>query len=287
MIYVSTGGFSGQSAFKTSQQYIEAGIDSIELSGGIAEKDLLANLKRLSSTANFAVHNYFPPPDKPFVFNLATPDKELAHQSIRQVETAIMWAIELGHSIYSFHAGFLLDPKVGDLGKRIPNQVLVERELAMNLFLERVSALARFAEREGVTLLIENNVLSRNNYLNFSGNPFLMADAQECVRVMKNTPDNVRLLVDVAHLKVSANSLNFDPIEFLGLCRDWISGYHLSDNDGFSDSNEMVTENSWFWPYLKKDLPYYSLEIYKVDVSVLVKQRNLAISRLVNSYAKY
>jgi sugar phosphate isomerase/epimerase len=287
MIYVSTGGSSGQSALKTAQQYIEVGIDSIELSGGMPEKDLLIGLKRLRSMVNFAVHNYFPPPDNPFVFNLATPNEELAHQSMCQVETAIIWALELGHSFYSFHAGFLLDPKVSDLGRRIPNQGLVERELAMNLFLDRVNSLARFAEKEGVTLLIENNVLSQNNHVNFSGNPFLMADAHECVHVMKNTPDNVRLLVDVAHLKVSANSLNFDPVEFLALCDGWISGYHLSDNDGHSDSNGIVTANSWFWPYLKKDLTYYSLEIYKVDVSVLVKQRHYVTSQLAKNYAKY
>lgn len=285
MIYVSTGGSSGQSAFKTSKQYLEAGIDSIELSGGMPEKDLLSNLKSLGPMVNFAVHNYFPPPDKPFVFNLATPDKEIADQSMRQVETAIVWALELGLAFYSFHAGFLLDPKVRDLGRRIPNQRLLNRTLGMNLFLDRVGALAHFAEKEGVTLLIENNVLSRNNYLNFSGNPFLMADANECIHVMKNTPDNVRLLVDVAHLKVSANSLNFDPVGFLNLCGDWIAGYHLSDNDGSSDSNGVVAENSWFWPYLKKDLTYYSLEIYNVEVDVLMEQRNFAMSQLMKNYA--
>ena len=103
---------------------------------------------------------------------------------------------------------------------------------------------------------------------------------------MKNTPDNVRLLVDVAHLKVSANSLNFDPVNFLSLCSDWISGYHLSDNDGHSDSNGIVTNDSWFWPYINKNLNYYSLEVYGVELRVLVEQRNLVASHLENNNAK-
>ena len=89
---------------------------------------------------------------------------------------------------------------------------------------------------------------------------------------MQNTPDNVNLLVDVAHLKVSAQTLGFDPEEMFRLCEPWIQAYHLSDNDGTRDSNESIRENSWFWPYLKKNLDYYSLEIYGVAPDLINKQ---------------
>ena len=82
-----------------------------------------------------------------------------------------------------------------------------------------------------------------------------------------------KMLVDLAHLKVSSNSLNFDAIEFLSECDSWISAYHLSDNDGTRDSNEPFSKDSWFWPYLKKDLNYYSIEVYTNDFSVLKKQK--------------
>ena len=59
-----------------------------------------------------------------------------------------------------------------------------------------------------------------------------MAKYEECIQVMKSVPNNVKMLVDLAHLKVSSNSLNFDAIEFLSKCDLWISAYHLSDNDG-------------------------------------------------------
>ena len=108
----------------------------------------------------------------------------------------------------------------------------------MSRFIENVNELALFAEELGATLLIENNVLSYSNYHYFNENPFLMVNAEECIKVMNETPDNVLLLVDVAHLKVSSNSLGFNKIQFLELVNSFIGAYHLSDNDGLSDSNE-------------------------------------------------
>ena len=41
-----------------------------------------------------------------------------------------------------------------------------------------------------------------------------MGDPEETLKIMKNSPNNIKLLVDVAHLKVSANSLNYNQIYF-------------------------------------------------------------------------
>ena len=62
-----------------------------------------------------------------------------------------------------------------------------------------------------------------------------MCDSIECKKIITKTPKNVKLLVDVAHLKVSAKSLKFDTEKFFNDCNDLIGGYHLSDNDGLSD----------------------------------------------------
>ena len=113
--------------------------------------------------------------------------------------------------------------------------------------------------------MIENNVLSKNNLDNFEDNPFLMCDETECDEIIKNTPNNVKLLVDVAHLKVSANSLKFNKENFLNHCNEFTGGYHLSDNNGLSDTNQKFDENAWFWDYIKKDKNYYSIEVYNAS----------------------
>ena len=55
-----------------------------------------------------------------------------------------------------------------------------------------------------------------------------MCDPEETLSIMKNSPENIKLLVDVAHLKVSSNSLQFKPEEFFLKCNDYISGLHIA-----------------------------------------------------------
>ena len=87
---------------------------------------------------------------------------------------------------------------------------------------------------------------------------------------MNNTSSSVNLLIDVAHLKVSSNSLEFDPAIFLNEVNSYIKAYHFSDNDGKSDSNESFNKDSWFWNYIKKDLDYYSIEVYDYSNNTII-----------------
>jgi sugar phosphate isomerase/epimerase len=276
MILISTGGFRNQTAVATSEQLLAAGIRDIELSGGLPAPDLLDGLRQLRGRANFRLHNYFPPPPEAFVFNLATPDPVLAERCMAHVRQAIQWSTELGSQVYGFHAGFLIDPAVSELGRSIGQRRLHDRQQCLELFIERVDRLADFAREQGCDLLIENNVLSELNHESFGTDPFLMSTPEEARLIMENTPDNVNLLLDVAHLKVSARSLGYDPAGFFSLCGEWIRSYHLSDNDGLADSNESISEDSWFWPHLDPAIRDATLEVYRCTPQHLAKQRDLA-----------
>ena len=98
-----------------------------------------------------------------------------------------------------------------------------------------------------------------------------MCDPEETLKIAKQFPTNVKLLIDVAHLKVSAKTLRFDPQMMLRKCKEYIGGYHLSDNDGMSDSNESFEANAWFWKYMKKDLEYISIEVYNKPIDEMKK----------------
>ena len=286
MIYVSTGGFKSFNCIQSINELIKHGIHNIELSGGkykINQIDQLKSEKSLISSLNLQVHNYFPPPQYPFVFNLASLDKDIATKSINHALQSIKLASSLKSKYYSFHAGFLLDPQVSELGKKIKKRSLYDRNQAKLKFVERVNKLAFEAEKANITILIENNVLSHNNFNQFEENILLMVDEPECTEIMNQLRKNVKMLVDVAHLKVSANSLNFDPISFLDRLNKWIYAYHLSENNGKKDSNEKIRLDSWFWPHLKKDLDYYSIEVYGEKPEELAKQRDLAQHMIYNS----
>lgn len=282
LIYISTGGFRGRRADEVASELLGAGIKFIELSGGEYSATLLSDLEALKYKISFQLHNYFPAPQDPFVLNLGSLDPVIGERSVAHVEQALQWCTALGANRYSFHAGFLLDPKVDELGKRIPSRHLYDRDECIEVFVSRVSRLAGIAKKVGIDLMVENNVLSAKNAAEFSTNPLLMCDPQECLRVIDLLPESVKLLIDVAHLKVSANSLKFNPSRMFELCTDRIAGYHLSDNNGLEDSNRPFSEDAWFWQHINPDVNYFTVEVYGCSQEQLALQANLIRSKLKN-----
>ena len=280
MIYISTGGIKNKNASKFSEELVSYGINEIELSGGLHSESLLDDLLILSTKINFQIHNYFPPPEKPFVLNLGSLDPEVGMRSYDHVVKALEWCSILGSDHYSFHAGFLLDPGVHELGKKIVDRDLYDRDKSKEIFVSRVKNLHEIAKNSDITLMIENNVLSNNNSLEFKSNPLLMCAPEECNEVLNNLPEDIKLLIDVAHLKVSANSLNFNPEKMFHMCENRIGGYHLSDNNGLSDTNQAFNSKSWFWNYLNPLIDYISIEVYSSDFNLLLDQKKLTKLKL-------
>ena len=195
-------------------------------------------------------------------------------------------AISLGCPRYSFHAGFRINPHVSELGKKLGRHSLQDRKFAYELFGDRVLMLAEEARQEGVTLFIENNVINSANLSFYGEDPLLLTHPDEISCFMKNMPSNVHLLLDVAHLKVSSNALGFDLIDAHETLKEWIKGYHLSDNDGMTDSNGEVSEDSWFWQVLIPNLDYYTLEVYKTPAYKLAEQYEYVSAKVGNLSCK-
>jgi sugar phosphate isomerase/epimerase len=280
MIYVSTGGNSNQTAIETAHDYARFGIKNIELSGGAYDNEIIKNVEALIKNTDVQLHNYFPPPKEPFVINLASSNPHIVERTKKHIQFSIDLSAKINTRLYSFHAGFLLDPSVDDLGRQINKKPLMDRKKALDNFVKNVNDLAIYADSLGVSLLIENNVLSYENRERFKGNPLLMTDSKECEFVMQETGSNVSLLIDIAHLKVSANSLNFNAIKFLESLDPWIKAYHFSDNDGLSDSNNPIYKDSWFWPYIRSNVDYYSIETYGKSPEFLNRQVELVKTML-------
>ena len=282
MIFLSTGGERHQTAANTALQFFEAGVHCVELSGGAYSDNCEEELASLPSEMILQVHNYFPPPKIPFVFNLASVNPVIASQSIEHVRSAIRLAVKLRRPIFSFHAGFRMDPSVDELGAQLVNKALLARDVALEMFGERIALLAEEARREGVTLLVENNVISQANFDAYNEDPLLLTDPDEIASFMKVAPSNLGLLIDVAHLKVSARTKSFDLVSGHEKLNKWIQGYHLSDNNGCADDNGPVSEVSWFWDHLVRGLNYYTLEVYSRSTSELIEQRNLVETMLAS-----
>ena len=203
------------------------------------------------------VHNYFPPPEEPFILNLASLDQEVRDQSLDHCRRAIDLSARLGAGFFSAHAGFTYDLPPSCLGRPV-----IQAELPMRLFndpdrcrevmAQSARTLARYGAGQGVRFLIENNV-SAAAVGRTGPRLFLGLTAQDLLQLVEEVAHpNFGLLVDVGHLNVSAQALDFNRHEFIDLVGPCISAWHLSRNDGLTDRHEPLRGDEWFLPRLKE-----------------------------------
>lgn len=259
-VFVSTGSFYGPPSVAIGR-LLESGVRDIELSGGVPHSGLYESVLAHRARAKLQVHNYFPPADPPFVFNLASVDEQIRDRTIACMKEAVALSARLGAEQYGVHAGFLVDPPVSFLGQTWQSLERTDLSLAQGIFVDSVIELHDHAERTGVELLIENNVLTTGTRDEGGDDVLLMASAEQICDLMVRLPAGVGLLMDVAHLKVTAATLGFDPVEGLQATSRFVRGYHLSDNNGVSDSNGGITADSWFWSCLDSGVPTATLEV--------------------------
>lgn len=220
----------------------------LELGGNIKFEPQIAAKLTAAKEFSFLIHNYFPAPEKPFVLNLASSDENIRQKSLNHCRQALKLCQTLGIPFYSVHAGFLVDLKPDDLGKKQSGRPFIDREKGLKIFNDSIAQLLNF----NVDLLIENNVNSRENLIEGKNQLYLLAEPEETQRFLM-TINNPRLglLVDLGHLNVSSNQLHFDKYQYLEKLHPWIKAFHLSANDGINDDGRPFTQTEWFIESLK------------------------------------
>ena len=181
------------------------------------------------------MHNYFPPPKNPFVLNLASSNNKILNLSLKHICKAIKLTSRIGAKYYSFHAGFLVDPMVDRLGKKFDLTKIQNRKNCLSNFRKNLLIVDTYAKSKNVKILIENNVVTKKNLNVFGQNPFLLTNPK-ILYFFSKLPKRIGLLVDVGHLNVSAKTENFDRVKALKKIDKFVKGYHLSENNGISDS---------------------------------------------------
>ena len=278
-VYISTGGYKNENLNLVLKKLKLNNIYNVELSGGLYKKNILKDLKK-HKKINFQIHNYFPVPKKPFVLNLASTDPIISKLTISHVKNSIRLANNINSKYYSVHAGFLCDLKPSDLGKKIKKKKLFSRKKSIDIFLKNIREISSYAKKYNIKIMIENNVITKSNLKEFGKNPLLMCEPKECLRLLKKFPNNVKMLLDVAHLKVSSKTLGFKKENMFLKCKEFILGYHLSDNNGLKDSNKKFNSKSWFWKYLNTNLDYYSIEVYGESGKILSKLQKMVLKKI-------
>jgi len=265
MIYISSSCIKTKRIRESVETLSLNGFKFIELSGGTdyydgIEEDLI-DLKQ-KYKLNYSCHNYFPPPKEHFVLNIASQNDEIFENSLRHLRNAIKFSKKIDASSFSFHAGFMIDLEPSEIGGKIQYKRPVAKLRALKRFAEAFAVLKK--EAGDLRLYIENNVISQANWKIFKkSNPFLLTSYSDYLELTQWM--DFKLILDVAHLKVSCHTLALNFANELNLLIKNTDCLHVSDNDGLSDQNRYLERDGIIMMELKKynlRNKTFTLEVY-------------------------
>jgi sugar phosphate isomerase/epimerase len=284
-IYVSTNAFREShfaSIIETCQEYK---IQNIELSfiATMDEKEI-QGLSHLCNSMEFQflIHNYFPRPREPFVLNLASNNERSLSLSLEHCKKAIDLSAALHAPFYSVHAGFCFSASPEHLGQTIKEVCFIPKEVARRIFIRSLQNLADYAMGKDVWIAIENHVVEARNLVNGENKYLLGATAEELLDLLASIQrENVGVLLDLGHLKISANTLGISPEKFIKDLSPKVIALHLHENNGIMDEHSIIFRDSWFWKPIKENISgdiYCILEVNRIEAKEINEQVKLISS---------
>ena len=282
-VVLSSTCFQERDLSKLCKYLVENKIDGLELSGGLEyleDTQLHAILTTYKSKIQFYLHNYFPTPAVPFVLNLAV--SGIVHRTIEHCKKAIDLCAELGIKQYSLHPGTAISPNPEDIGNLQAHLPAIDFNKSRKILSESCLKVAEHAKQKHIQLLLENNVVASFNCLHGVNDRYHLADLEESAHLIHLFEHPyIGILLDIGHLKVSAQTLGFNPVKFIGQFKSYIKAVHISDNDGIADQNLPVSKDTWFWNYIPwKQVDYVSLEISEQPLKKLLNQIQLTQNQI-------
>ncbi len=270
MIYASTSCLKNPSnVIRVLEEYEKEGIENVEL-GSVHSNFDISKLKKFNF--NFLIHNYFPPPKNPFNFNLASQNPSIRKKSINLAKKAIDLCQKINSPIYTFHAGFTVDPE--KLGSKFSRKNIVNREVAILTYIESLRDIIEYSKKNSVKIAMEPNVVQKFNLIKNKNELSLFADIHELKYLYKfiNKKD-LGLLLDLGHTNVTATWLNFNRDEFVDFCKNKTLAVHISNNDGKKDQHKALTKDCW---HLSK------LKLFK-NKPIILETMNLTTNQISNN----
>jgi sugar phosphate isomerase/epimerase len=254
---------------------------TLEFSSGLPFHPGMEKIFLAAPVPRFA-HNYFPAPEIPFVLNLASKDESIRNKSIDHCVHGIRLSHAVKAPFFSAHAGFCVDPKPSELGVKLERVKSFDRKMHWNIFVESIKEVLKRTKDIETGFLLENNVLPAVNLYEDGSNPAFCVDGPEMKKLVNEIDDpRAGILLDTAHLKVSANTLGFNPVEHAQLIIASAKCVHHSDNDGIFDTNQPFDSSYWFLPLMKQaEHAIHVLEVRKQNVDELMEMERLLFASL-------
>jgi len=222
----------------------------------------------------FLVHNYFPIPKDSFVLNIASLDERIRERSIQHIKKAIDFCCQIDAKLYTFHPGFLTDPRGSNTKNdnydfqwdetKLQNSNYQKAKRILYLGLDEV---VKYAQSRNLAIAIETEgSLKKRDHL-------LMQRPEEYEDLMKNyTKGELGINLNIGHLNLAANAFLFDRLNFIDLIQDQIVAMELSHNNGQEDQHLPIRNDCWYFDLIH-DLRFK--DAYKI-----LEFRNTPINRI-------
>tara|TARA_X000000950_G_C13869772_1_gene642381 strand:- start:1063 stop:1911 length:849 start_codon:yes stop_codon:yes gene_type:complete len=275
MFYVSTTFIDDHKSVHIAiNKLLEKNIKNIELgSNHIWEKKLKFNKNNF---INFCVHNYFPVPKKSMVLNVASQNLKIRKKSIKRIKNSILFSKMISAKLYTFHPGFLTDPKGSNIAKNNYDFLWNSKKLinanydrSWKKMIQSLKEIVKFAKQHKVTIAIETEgSLSAKNHL-------LMQKPEEFKRLFKQfKKEDLGVNLNIGHLNLASKAFKFNKFKFIKTIQKYIKAMEISHNYGKNDDHLPVKRNSWYWKIIKDEkydkIPKI-LEFRNTDVNEIKK----------------
>ncbi len=283
MLFLSTPYRPAKSISDILEELVQTPVRNVELSGGTddgAGVDRPLRRMRQEHGFNYQLHNYFPPPPTHFILNIAAVDETERRRSVDFSRRAIALVAGLGLDRYTVHSGYRRRLFPGEDGGNFKpgGPELSDRNKAYSSFERSVDELCACARENGILLGIENMFPAVEN-----SDDSLMCRPEELEWSLERFVGypNFGILLDLAHLNISAQLLGFDRDAFLARFisrhRSRLLAVHLSHNDGVQDDHRLPPPDSWQIDFLR--------ECDNTALPVTLEARNQPLGDIIDCYA--
>ena len=120
---------------------------------------------------------------KSFNLNLSSERKVIRNKSLKLVKDSINLCCEINSKLYSFHAGFTVDPP--KLGAPFPREKIPERSKTVETYIESLDKIVRYAYDRGIKIAMEPNVVQKFNLVDNMNKLCLFAEFDEINIILK------------------------------------------------------------------------------------------------------
>lgn len=277
-VYVSTTFYKDNSKIKDVLNFCKKHkINNLELGSNHCYSKNFLNICK-NYKFKYLVHNYFPIPKKSFVVNIASLDEKIRKRSISHIKRSIRFTKSLKSDLYTFHPGFMDDPKSSNTSKKNYDFLWTENkknnyDLVFRKMIKSLKEIVPYANKKKVKIAIETEGSLKKKNMLIMQRP---AEYKKLFNYFK--PGELGINLNFGHLNLASKAFRFSRDNFVKLLKNYIIAFEISHNNRIEDQHLPIKKNQWYLKILnnkkfinlKKILEFRNTSLKNIKSSVRI-----------------